>query len=161
MSPGNAAMAKPCRECGSTRLEEVNTEVSFAPQQTQQVYSLGKMAVCLECGFAEYRVSKEPLAQLRQCGPAELRGSSSDRHASTDTDNSTFDIWSGTPQKIGKWLETLAGLAEARKRMTELAAQTPGQYFIFSAWNRCILDQIDTREQLLALRAKATAPSSK
>jgi hypothetical protein len=118
------------------------------------------MAVCFECGFAEYRVSKEPLAQLRQCGPAGLRGSSSDCHASTDTDDSTLDIWSGTPQKIGKWLETATGFAEARKRVAELAAQTPGPYFIFSAWNSCILDQIDTREQLVALSAKATAPSS-
>jgi hypothetical protein len=154
-------MAKRCRECGSTRLEEVNTELSFAPKKAEQVYSLGKMTACLECGFAEYRLSEEPLAQLRQCGPAELRGSSSDRHASTDADNSTFDIWSGTPQKTGKWLDTVTGLAEARKRMAELAAQTPGPYFIFSAWNRCILDQIDTREQLLAVSAKATAPSSK
>ena len=154
-------MAKICRECGSVRLEEVNTEVWFAPQKAEQVYSPGKMAVCLECGFAEYRVWKEPLAQLRQRDAAQLRGSWADGHASTDTDNSTFDIWSGTPQKIGKCLETVAGLAEARKRMTELAAQTPGPYFIFSAWNSCILDEIDTREQLLALSAKATAPSSK
>jgi len=52
-------------------------------------------------------------------------------------------------------LETVTGLAETRKRMTEIGEQTPGQYFIFSVWNSCVLDQIDTREEpLAALNAK-------
>lgn len=59
----------------------------------------------------------------------------------------TFDVWSGTPEKNARWLETVAGLANARQRMKELAAQTPGHYFIFSVWNGCILDQIDTQEE--------------
>jgi len=62
----------------------------------------------------------------------------------------TFDIWSGIPEKSGKWLETVAGLGNARRRMKELAAQTPGKYFIFSVWNSCVLDQIETHEGPLA-----------
>jgi len=58
----------------------------------------------------------------------------------------TFDIWSGTPEKTGRCLETVTGLASAQERMLEIATETPGQYFIFSAWNGYILDQIDTRE---------------
>jgi hypothetical protein len=67
----------------------------------------------------------------------------------------TFDVWSGTPEKNGKWLETVTGLASARKRMKELAAKTPGQYFIFNVWNSCVLDQIATQaEPLGTLDAK-------
>ena len=57
----------------------------------------------------------------------------------------TFDIWSGTPQKTGQWLETVVGLGDARKRMMKIATVRPGPYFIFSAWVGYILDQIDTR----------------
>jgi hypothetical protein len=57
-----------------------------------------------------------------------------------------LDILSGTPETNAKWLESVAGLANARKRMNELAAQTPGQYFIFNAWNSCILEQLDTQQ---------------
>ncbi len=64
--------------------------------------------------------------------------------------HATYDIWSGTPQKIGQWLEAVPGLSNAQKRMLEIARETPGPYFIFSAWNDCILDQIDTREDPLA-----------
>jgi len=67
----------------------------------------------------------------------------------------TFDIWSGTPDKSGKWLETVAGLGNAQRRMKQLAAQTPGKYFIFSVWNGCVLDQIETREEpVLAFEAR-------
>jgi len=60
-----------------------------------------------------------------------------------------FDIWSGTPQQTGRWLETVAGLDNARKRMQQIATEVPGPYFIFSAWNGYILDEIDTREDSL------------
>lgn len=69
-------------------------------------------------------------------------------------ENTTFDIWSGTPRKTGQWLETVTGLNNARKRMTEIAGETPGPYFIFSAWNGYILDQIDTREDSLVMLAR-------
>jgi len=69
----------------------------------------------------------------------------------------TFDIWSGIPEKNGKWLETVAGLGNARRRMKDLAAQAPGKYFIFSVWNGCVLDQIETHEEsLVVLQAKAS-----
>jgi len=58
----------------------------------------------------------------------------------------TYDIWLGTPPKGVKCLETVPGLENARERMKNLAAQTPGQYFIFSSWNNCVLDELDTQE---------------
>lgn len=63
-----------------------------------------------------------------------------------------FDILSGTPLKA-RWLESVAGFASARKRMNELAAQTPGQYFIFNAWNSYIIEQVDTRQSIPRLNA--------
>jgi len=61
-----------CLRCLSTEVDRVDVEVSFARGLATPVYSLGKMAVCLRCGFAEYLVSEEPLAQLRQEAPAVL-----------------------------------------------------------------------------------------
>jgi hypothetical protein len=63
--------------------------------------------------------------------------------------DATFDIWSGTPEKTGKCLETVAGLGNARKRMQEIARTAPGPYFLFSPWNGYILDEIDTKEDFL------------
>ena len=58
-------MTKTCRKCGSTRVDEANGELSLASGKALPVYSVEKMAVCMECGFAEYRVSEGPLDQLR------------------------------------------------------------------------------------------------
>jgi len=58
-------MAK-CLKCESTELDRLNVELSFARGLVTPVYSVGKMTVCMTCGFAEYLVPPEPLAQLRQ-----------------------------------------------------------------------------------------------
>jgi len=55
-----------CLKCGSTEVDRINAEVSFARGLTDPVYTLGKMTVCLECGFTEYVVTEEARAQLRQ-----------------------------------------------------------------------------------------------
>jgi len=54
--------------------------MAFARGTAVPVYALGRMAVCLECGFAEYLVSEEPLTLLRQGAWPQLRGRS-DRQA--------------------------------------------------------------------------------
>ena len=61
----------------------------------------------------------------------------------------TFDIWAGTSHKSGKWLETVTGIDNARKRMREIATEAPGPYFIFGPWNGYILDEIDTQGDAL------------
>ncbi len=47
----------------------------------------------------------------------------------------SFDIFSGHPDKDAVWIETIQGLSNARARMHELAAQVPGDYFVFSGGN--------------------------
>ena len=64
-------------------------------------------------------------------------------------EEATFDIWSGTSQKTGQWLETVAGLANAQKQLREIAAEEPRRYFIFTAWHGYVLDESDTQEESL------------
>ena len=44
-------------------------------------------------------------------------------------EESTFDIYAGTPGGNAKWLESASELAGAQKRMEEFAAKIPGQLF--------------------------------
>ena len=56
-----------------------------------------------------------------------------------------FDIFSGTPKKDPTWIEEVEGLSSAYRRMNELAAATPGQYFIFS--NGSVIARTETFAQ--------------
>ncbi len=56
----------------------------------------------------------------------------------------SFDLFSGMPNSNPVWLETVEGLSNARARMHEIAAQTPGQYFVFSVGSRTVLAQTET-----------------
>src|SRR5579872_4186606 len=60
-----------------------------------------------------------------------------------------FDIFSGATDKDTMWMESVEGLANARKRMEEIAAQVPGKYFVFSTGSHSILAQIDTTKDIL------------
>jgi hypothetical protein len=60
-----------------------------------------------------------------------------------------FDIFAGSPNKRARWLEATLDLANARKRMEELARQEPGEYFVFSTFNHAILARIDTAKNLM------------
>jgi hypothetical protein len=55
-----------------------------------------------------------------------------------------FDIFSGVPDKNAIWLEAVEGLSNARARMHEIAAQFPGQYFVFSAVSHSILAKTES-----------------
>ena len=54
-----------------------------------------------------------------------------------------FDIFSGT-RKDAVWIETVEGLSAARERLQQIAAEKPGQYFIFSALTRASVCEIET-----------------
>ena len=56
----------------------------------------------------------------------------------------TFDIFSGASDKDALWVEAVQGLARARERMEEIAAEKPGQYFLFSTASHAILGRIET-----------------
>jgi hypothetical protein len=44
----------------------------------------------------------------------------------------TFDIFKGMPDQSPVWLEALRGLSIAEQRMEQIAAESPGVYFLFS-----------------------------
>ena len=56
----------------------------------------------------------------------------------------TFEIFTGTSEKNGIWLETVEGLSDARARMEVIAANIPGQYFVFCTASHSILARIET-----------------
>ena len=54
-----------------------------------------------------------------------------------------LDIFSGQWDSA-IWLDAVEGLSNARLRMEEIAAQDPGQYFVFSTLSHSILARVDT-----------------
>lgn len=54
-----------------------------------------------------------------------------------------FDIFSGGPEKDPMWLETVAGLSNARDRMQQLAAKKPGPYFLFSVLSQAVVARVE------------------
>jgi hypothetical protein len=56
----------------------------------------------------------------------------------------TFDIFTGVPNKNAVWVEAVPGLSNARARMHELAAQSPGYYFVFSPTAHAIVAETET-----------------
>jgi hypothetical protein len=60
-------------------------------------------------------------------------------------DEPTFDIFSGANDKDAVWIESVAGLTQARERMQKIALDKPGQYFVFGPSSHSILARIDTR----------------
>ena len=50
-----------------------------------------------------------------------------------------FDIFRKLPDGQPLWVKAVDGLEEAKSQLACLAASSPGEYFIFSARNGCIV----------------------
>jgi len=61
-----------------------------------------------------------------------------------------FDIFAGNVDRCAVWIEPAFGLAKARHRMEEIAAQIPGKYFLFSIHSHAVLAKIDTTNRFKA-----------
>jgi len=72
-------------------------------------------------------------------------------------DERTFDIFRGA---IGtgdeEWLEAVCGLKNAQQRMEQIAARSPGLYFVFDVRHHFVVDCADTRR--LSLSSSARTP---
>jgi hypothetical protein len=68
-----------------------------------------------------------------------------------------FDIFTGTSEKNGVWLESVDGLSNARARMHDIAARIPGHYFVFSVGSRSVVAQIETETVKRSESAKGHA----
>jgi len=56
----------------------------------------------------------------------------------------TFDVFSGRVDKNVFWIEAVEGSGNAYERMTKLAAQSPGPYFVFCTRTPTVCGSIDT-----------------
>ena len=70
-------------------------------------------------------------------------------------DEPTFGIFRGATDRDAVWIEAVAGLSSARQRMEEIAAASPGQYFVFGQQSHSILARIDTPELSGVVRTKS------
>ena len=50
-----------------------------------------------------------------------------------------FDIFRKLPDGHSLWVKAVDGLEEARAQLVRLAASAPGEYFIYSVRNGCIV----------------------
>ena len=50
-----------------------------------------------------------------------------------------FDIFKKLPDGHPIWVKTVDGLEEAKNQMAQLTVSSPGEYFIYSAWNGGII----------------------
>ena len=60
-----------------------------------------------------------------------------------------FEIFSGRfGDKDALWIETCEGLAESYQKMLQIAADTPGTYFVLSGYDLTCVASIDTSKFL-------------
>lgn len=57
---------------------------------------------------------------------------------------SKFDIFTGEVHKNAIWLEAVAGLDEAKIRMEQAAARSPGKYFVYCSTTRSVVATLET-----------------
>lgn len=51
-----------------------------------------------------------------------------------------FDIFKKLPDGHPLWVKTVGGLEEAKNQLAQLAMSSPGEYFIYCAWNGRIVE---------------------
>ena len=66
-----------------------------------------------------------------------------------------FDIFSGSSERDAIWIEVVAGLTNAKRRMDEIAAKQPGDYFIFQTDRNSVM----ARTRTSAKRGEADSSS--
>src|SRR3954468_16427761 len=55
-----------------------------------------------------------------------------------------LDIFVGVPDSDAVWIERVNGLVDARRRMHEIAAENPGEYFVFQPRTHSVLIRINS-----------------
>ena len=54
-----------------------------------------------------------------------------------------FELFSGTIEQAPIWVESVTGLGWASERLRDLAAESPGPYFIFHAASNSVVQSVD------------------
>jgi len=63
-------------------------------------------------------------------------------------EGSLFVVFSDLAEGGVKWLQSVYGLANAQRRMNQIAAENPGSYFVFDLQTVSIVAKTDTVKQL-------------
>jgi hypothetical protein len=72
----------------------------------------------------------------------------------------TFDLFAGPPDRNAVWRESVVGIDPARKRMEEIAATFPGEYFIFHEASRAVVARTNSQPvPATAQRARPAHPT--
>jgi len=58
-----------------------------------------------------------------------------------------FDIFKKLPDGHPLWVKAVEGLEEAKSQLARLAASSPGEYFIYSVRNGCVIHAIMAPER--------------
>ena len=59
-----------------------------------------------------------------------------------------FDIFTDLTEEGVLWLESVEGLANAQRRMDQIAEEKPGAYFVYNIQTASILARTNTRKLL-------------
>ena len=59
-----------------------------------------------------------------------------------------FDLFVGPPDRDAAWLESVVGLEKARERINQLAAEKPGEYFVFHSRSHTVLVHVTNSRDL-------------
>jgi hypothetical protein len=70
-----------------------------------------------------------------------------------------FDIFSGVDDRDAVWIESAVGIDDAEKRMQEIAAEKPGDYFVFHVPSHSVLSRVSATA--LAAEAEKTLDRKK
>jgi hypothetical protein len=68
-----------------------------------------------------------------------------------------LDIFAGHSEKRAVWLEAAVGLENAKQRMLQIAAEKPGDYFVFDVRTREIVARISTGPSKSGRRGKGAS----
>jgi hypothetical protein len=63
-----------------------------------------------------------------------------------------FDIFAGAIDKDARWLEAVKGLANAKRRMHEIAAKLLGRYFLFCDFSHGVVALTDASSEMASPR---------
>jgi hypothetical protein len=75
----------------------------------------------------------------RNGGPVALVSASDYKTSSGGSMGAKFDIFKKLPDGNPLWVKAVEGLEEAKAQLARLAATAPGEYFIYSVRNACVV----------------------
>ena len=84
----------------------------------------------------------ELLAEITRTLDGSRKRHSAPMVAASNSEKDTFDIFSGMPDRDAVWVKAVDGIEEVKAQIEQIAADEPGDYFVFHVASREVLFQI-------------------